>query len=308
MTIFWVRAMIAAVVVVLGVPVMGLGAPLFKPWINGVSPDEPQMQVQRHDADTFVIRQSIRTNFEGPFIYLLFGRDHVLLLDSGAGGLKIRPTIDHVIDQWLAEHGRASIPLIIAHSHTHGDHHQGDVEFHDRADTTIVGLYTTEVSDFFGISDWPQDIVKFDLGGRVLHVIPTPGHQASHIMIYDERTRWLLSGDTVCACRVAFPINQYPSYRESIDRVVAFTMSHPVSYVLGAHIEMTREPGKLIEDEAPSHPDERVLELPASVLTELQTALHAMGDTPKLEVHQNFVIFPLPPRPLPPASPAEPSG
>jgi hypothetical protein len=45
------------------------------------------------------------------------------------------------------------------------------------------------------------------------------------------------------------------------------------------------------------------LELPASVLPELQTALHAMGDSPKQEEHHDFVFFPLPPRPLPPASP-----
>jgi hypothetical protein len=38
-------------------------------------------------------------------------------------------------------------------------------------------------------------------------------------------------------------------------------------------------------------------------LTELKTAVHAMGDTPKQEPHRDFVIFPLPPRPLPPASP-----
>jgi hypothetical protein len=43
----------------------GAHSPLFKPWINGVSADEPQMQVQRYDDDTYVIRQSIRSNFEG---------------------------------------------------------------------------------------------------------------------------------------------------------------------------------------------------------------------------------------------------
>src|SRR5579864_4316290 len=69
---------------------------LFKPWINGVSPSEPQMQVQRFDEDTYVIRQSIRTNFEGPFLYLLFGKERALLIDTGAGGLKVRPTIDAV--------------------------------------------------------------------------------------------------------------------------------------------------------------------------------------------------------------------
>jgi hypothetical protein len=57
---------------------------LFKPWINGVLRDEPQMQVQRCDDDTYVIRQSIRTNFEGPFLYVLLGSDRVLLIDTGA--------------------------------------------------------------------------------------------------------------------------------------------------------------------------------------------------------------------------------
>ena len=62
-------------------------SPLFKPWINGVSSGETQMQVQRYDDDTYVIRQSIRTNFEGPFLYMLFGSDRALLIDTGAGGL-----------------------------------------------------------------------------------------------------------------------------------------------------------------------------------------------------------------------------
>jgi glyoxylase-like metal-dependent hydrolase (beta-lactamase superfamily II) len=302
MRAFWTLAMITVAVVL--APHEARAAPaLFQPWINGVSSAEGEMQVQRYDADTFVIRQSIRTNFEGPFLYLLFGRDRALLLDSGAGGLKIRPTIERVIAEWLAAHGRASIPLVIAHSHNHGDHHQGDVEFKDRSDTVVVGLYTTEVSGFFKIADWPNDIVKYDLGGRILDIIPTPGHQASHIMIYDERTRLLLSGDTLCACRLYVPLNQFASYRDSIDRVVAFTRDHPVSHILGAHIEMTRQPGELIVDEAPSHPDERVLELPASALTELRAAIRAMGDAPKQEPHHDFVIFPLPPRPLPPASP-----
>jgi len=277
--------------------------PLFKPWINGVSADEPQMQVQRYDADTYVIRQSIRTNFEGPFLYLLFGHDRVLLFDTGAGGLKIRPTIDGVIAQWLAEHHRASIPLVVAHTHSHGDHHQGDIEFKDRPDTVVVGLYRSQVAAFFGFKDWPNDIVRYELGGRMLDVIATPGHHPTHIMLYDERTRLLLTGDTICACRLYVPVNQWDVYRASIDRLVAFTKTHPVSHVMGAHVEMTREPGVLITDEAPSHPDEHVLELAPSVLTEVQAGVHAMGETPKQEPHADFVIFPLPARDLPPDSP-----
>jgi hypothetical protein len=55
----------------------GIG-PRFTHWIDGTAPSEPDTQVQRIDADTLVIRQSVKTNFEAPFLYLLFGKDRVL--------------------------------------------------------------------------------------------------------------------------------------------------------------------------------------------------------------------------------------
>jgi len=276
---------------------------LFKPWINGVSADELQMQVQRYDDDTYVIRQSIRTNFEGPFLYVLFGSDRALLIDTGAGGLTVRPTIDRVLAEWAARHRRTSVPLIVAHSHSHGDHHQGDAEFQNRPDTTVVGLYPKDVADFFKIADWPNQIVPYDLGGRVLDIIPTPGHQSAHIMIFDRKTRLLFSGDSLGPYRLYIPMNEAKTYRDSIDRVAAFTGDKHVSWILGAHIEMTTKPGELIPDEAASHPDEHVLEISYSNLPELQTALHAMGDTLVQQAHRDFVIFPKPAREQQPFAP-----
>ena len=279
---------------------------IFKPWINGVSADEPQMQVQRYDADTFVIRQSIRTNFEGPFLYLLFGKDRAFLIDTGAGGLKVRPTVDAVIADWLAKHHRASIPLIVAHSHSHGDHIQGDAEFRDRPDTTVVGIYPKQVADFFKIADWPHDIVSYDLGGRVLDIIPAPGHQAAHIFVFDRRTRLLFSGDSLGPYRLYFWGNTLQDYRDSIDRVAAFTKGKHVGWILGAHVEMTSG-GQLIPQAAASHPDEHVLEIPYAALPELQAALHAMGDKPVEQAHRDFVIFPMPARQqMPYAPPSSP--
>ena len=279
---------------------------LFKPWINGVSGDEPQMQVQCYNDDTYVIRQSIRTNFEGPFLYLLFGRDRALLIDTGAGGLKVRPTIDRVIAEWTARHRRSLMPLVVAHSHSHGDHHQGDDEFQDRPDTTVVGLYPKDVADFFKIVDWPNQLGSYELGGRVLDIIPTPGHQSAHIMIFDRSTRLLFSGDSLGPYRLYIPMNEAKTYRGSIDRVAAFTKDKHVSWILGAHIEMTTKPGELIPDEAPEHPDEHVLEIAYASLPELQTALHAMGDNVVQQAHRDFVIFPRPAREQQPFAPSSP--
>jgi len=270
--------------------------PPFAPWIAGTTASEPTTQTQRYDRDTYVIRQSIKTSFEAPFLYLLFGKDRVLLLDSGAGGTPIRPAVEAAIAQWLAEQHRTSIPLVVAHTHGHGDHHQGDAEFAGRADTTVVGLTAPEVATFFGISDWPRQIVAFDLGGRVLDVIPAPGHQPAHIILLDHRTRLLLTGDTLYPGRLYVPVNMFGDFRDSVDRVADFTRHKRVAWVLGAHIEMTTTPGKDLPD-SKSHPDEHRLELPYSDLLALKASVDRMGDKVARDVQPDFIITPAPARP-----------
>ncbi|MDB5702817.1 MAG: fold metallo-hydrolase [Sphingomonadales bacterium] len=280
-------------------PVAPTTAHPFAHWIDGTAASEPQIQVQRYDADTFVLRQSVRTNFEAPFLYLLFGQDRALLIDSGSGGLKIRPTIDALIAQWLARNHRKSIPLVVAHSHSHGDHHQGDSEFAGRPDTTVVGLKPEDVATFFGVAHWPDGIATYDLGGRALSIIPTPGHEPAHIMVYDPRTRLLFSGDMLYAGRLYVPTDQFAVFAASADRVAAFAKAHPIAMLLGAHIEMTNTPGKDYANEAATHPDEHSLELSASAPARLQAAVHRMNQTPVIGNEGDFIIYPRPPKPRP---------
>ncbi|ESZ87780.1 MAG: beta-lactamase [Blastomonas sp. CACIA14H2] len=266
-------------------------------WIDGTNGAEPVAQVQALDADTFVIRQSVKTNFEAPFLYLLFGRDKALLIDTGAQGGVIRPVVDRVIADWLAAHGRTSIPLVVAHSHAHGDHIAGDAAFRDRPETTLVGLKPADVAAYFGIQPWPSDIATFDLGGRALSIIPTPGHQAAAMMVYDPRLKILLSGDTLYPGRLYVPVNFLADNCASIDRLSAFARTHPIRAVLGAHIEMTREPGRDYAHEVLEHPNEHPLELPASEIAELRQGLRAKLDTPgQSQVHDRFIIVPVPAR------------
>lgn len=268
---------------------------LFKErWIDGTLPQEPEAQVQSLDGDTFVIRQSIKTNFEAPFLYLIFGRDKALLLDTGAEGGQMRPVVDRVVAKWLAANDRVNIPLVVAHSHSHGDHIAGDDAFRDRPDTTVVGLKAADVASFFGVADWPEGIATFDLGGRALNIIPTPGHQKAAIMVYDPRLRILLSGDTLYPGRLYVPVNFLSEERASIDRLAAFAAKHPVRAVLGAHIEMTRTAGRDYAHEVTAHPDEHSLELPAETIGELQAALKAPLDVPdRTEVRDRFIIYPV---------------
>lgn len=271
--------------------------PGFRPWINGTAPSEPQTQVQGIDADTFVIRQSVRTNFEAPFLYLLFGTDRALLLDTGAGGLTIRPTVDALIAGWLTSHHRSSIPLTVAHFHSHGDHHQGDADFAGRPDTTLVGLKPEQVAATFGITRWPVDTATYDLGGRALSIIPTPGHEPAHIMVHDRRTRLLFSGDMLYAGRLYVPTDQFATFIASADRLVAFARTHRIDAVLGTHIEMTTTPGKDYGFEAPAHPDEHELALPPGAIARLAAAAHRLADAPVISNEGDFILYPRQPRP-----------
>jgi glyoxylase-like metal-dependent hydrolase (beta-lactamase superfamily II) len=282
-------------------PAVGFAPPAaptlgFAPWIDGTTAAEPETQVQAIDADSFVIRQSVKTNFEAPFLYLLFGTDRALLLDTGSGGLKIRPVIDRLVADWQAKHGNRPIRLTVAHSHSHGDHHAGDAEFAHRPDTDVIGLAPAAVAKAFGVVDWPRGLGRIDLGGRVLNVIPTPGHEPSHIMIHDARTRLLLSGDMLYPGRLYVPLDKFDVFRASAGRLAAFARAHPIRALLGAHIEMTTTPGKDYPIEAPAHPLEHGLALAPSVIGELDVAASAAASPPVTDRHADFIIYPVPAR------------
>lgn len=271
--------------------------PRFLPWIDGTKADEPATQVQMIAADTAVIRQSVLTNFEAPFLYLLFGKDRALLLDTGAGNVSIRPVVDRLMADWQKKHKSRPLHLIVAHSHGHGDHHAGDSEFADRPNTTIVGLKPAEVSAVFGITEWPGKPARFDLGGRALDIIPTPGHEPAHIMVYDSRTRLLFSGDMLYPGRLYVPAGQFADFRASAERLATFAKAHRIKALLGAHIEMTDTPGQDYPMRAPTHPAERTLPLPPAAIEELRQALANAPAVPAIDRHGDFIVYPLPPRP-----------
>ena len=173
-------------------------------WIHGTrrgAPAEPPLQVHRFDEHTVILRQSKDVTYEAPFLYLLFGNERALLLDTGAvadpAKMPLRETVDGLIADWLASHPRPDYPLVVAHTHGHGDHVGGDGQFLDRPATTVVARELTAVQEFFGFTDWPRQTVQLDLGGRVLEVTGLPGHHAASIAVFDPWSGFLLTGDTV---------------------------------------------------------------------------------------------------------------
>ena len=54
-----------------------------------------------------------------------------------------------------------------------------------------------EVREFWNLDEWPEGVAPLDLGDRLIEVLPIPGHNGNSIALFDQRTRALLSGDSV---------------------------------------------------------------------------------------------------------------
>src|SRR5690606_23541766 len=143
-------------------------------------------------------------------------------------GIPIGAKTQEVIGEWLTRHGRESIDLVVAHTHGHGDHVAGNSQFTGMPSTVVVGNSQAAVKTFFGIDNWPEQIVEYDLGGRIVDVIPIPGHQSAHIAVYDRATGILMTGDTLYPGRLY--ISTFSQYVDSIDRMVEFTADKPLCW------------------------------------------------------------------------------
>ncbi|MCA9623425.1 MAG: MBL fold metallo-hydrolase, partial [Myxococcales bacterium] len=239
---------------------------------------------------TFILRQSLCTHFEAPFIYVLLGESMAFVQDTGTGNADVHGAVMAVVEGWASDHGLASLPVLVTHSHSHGDHVGGDGAFQGDPDTTVVGTSLAAVESAFGFQSWPDDHVSLDLGGRTLDVLAIPGHQTAHVAVYDRRHQLLLTGDTLYPGRLY--INDWPAYRNSVARMVGFVdEGNPVTWVLGTHIELAQS-GQDYALGAPTHPNEHPLELGYPVLLELHQATQAMGSSPSYQAHDDFIIFP----------------
>lgn len=254
---------------------------------------EPAFQAHRYDPHTYVLRQSKGLSAEAPFLYLLFGNDRAVLLDTGAVEKTVdnplRETVDGIVASWLEEYSRESYQLVVAHTHGHHDHVAGDGQFVDRPATTIVDRELDAMRAFFGFATWPDQVVQFDLGSRVLELIGTPGHQRASLTIYDPWSGFLLTGDNVLPGRIyAF---DFPAYLDSLERTVEFASTRRVTHVMGCHIEMTRRPGRDYPVGCTYQPDEPPLQMTVQQLIAVRDAARSIKDEPGAHAFDDFLIL-----------------
>ncbi|MBY8878789.1 MBL fold metallo-hydrolase [Actinacidiphila acidipaludis] len=261
-------------------------------WPSAKHDPAPEIQVHAFDESTLILRQNMSVHFEAPFLFLLFGSERALLIDTGAtedpAYFPLRRVVDEAVTDWLELHPRPGYGLVVAHTHGHGDHIAGDGQFTDRPDTVVVGPSPEAVRDFYGLAAWPEGSAEVDLGGRVVDVLPGPGHEPAATVFHDRRTGLLFTGDTLYPGHLY--IRDLPAYSATVDRLLAFCERHPVSHLLGCHVEMTTTPGDDYPRGTTHQPDEPPLQMSAGRLRDLRRALAETGGRPGVHRFDHFLL------------------
>lgn len=279
-------------------------APVCRPldvrWIHGsVSSKhntDPDIQAYWYDDDTVILRQNKAVHYEAPFLFLLFGTQRAMLLDTGATACEryfpLRAVVDDLIEMWLDRHSHddRSYELVVLHTHSHDDHVAGDAQFADRPNTTLVTADKASAWNYFGFAADPDATRTVDLGDRVLDVIATPGHDAAAVTFYDPWTGILFTGDTVYRGRLY--IVDWQAFSRTVDRLIEFCDSRPVTHIIGCHIEMTTTAGVDYPVLTTYQPDEPPLEMTVEHLHAVRSALLEAGPEPVRHVCDDFILWP----------------
>ena len=153
-------------------------------------------------------------HFQEIISFLIVGDTKALLWDTGMGIFPIMPIVKHL----------TQLSVIAVNSHSHFDHVGSNSEF-----DAVYGFVNKVSSDraancwkpsdsdenfypqaFEAGFDCPPDFVQagyklkevtdntvFDIGGRIWKVLHTPGHSSDSIVLYCEKEKLVLTGDTV---------------------------------------------------------------------------------------------------------------
>ncbi len=245
----------------------------------------PPLQVHQYEPQTYILRQSLCSTFEAPFLYLLIGTEEALLIDTGAVEDSPQMGLAKTVMDLLPGKGGRKIPLLVLHTHGHRDHRAADEQFAALRGVAVVPPEVADLRTALSLPQWPEGVAHIALGDRTVDIIATPGHQAAHLIFYDHRTALLFTGDFLLPGRLM--VDDLDAYRASAARLVAFLGDRPVSHVLGAHIELDAA-GELYPSGSQHHPNERALALDKADVLALPAALADFNGF--YARHEHFVV------------------
>lgn len=232
------------------------------------------LETHAYNARTFILRESLCATSEAPFMYLLIGSTTAMLIDDGDVADQTQMPLAQTVLGLLPGTGSSKMPLLVVHTHRHQDHRAGDAQLAHVPNVQVVGYDLDSVKRFYRFTDWPNGLAQIELGGRTVDVLPTPGHNETHVSFYDRNTALFFSGDFMLPGRLL--IDDAAAEQATAERVAAFVRERPVSAVLGGHVELDTA-GETFPWGSQYHPNEHTLAMTKDDLLALPAAVRAFN-------------------------------
>ena len=200
--------------------------------------------VEKIDAQTFAISEY--RHWEETHCYLLCGQDRAILIDTGLGVSNIKRVVDSL----------TALPVTVLTTHAHWDHIGGHgffdrIAVHEAEKDWITGNFPLPLKEVkeqltklpcalpeeFDLDSYrlfqgePQILLHdgdcFDLGGRTIRVLYTPGHSPGHCCFYEQERRYLFSGDLVYkgCLEASYPSTDPLLFYQSVKRLLELDVS-----------------------------------------------------------------------------------
>lgn len=225
-----------------------------------------ESNVELIGKDTFKITEG--KDAKAVYCYLLKGSEAAMLIDTGYGTIPI----DEIVKGQMGDIKKLYVVL----THGHVDHLGGTGLFEQvYMDTEDKETYIAHSNlDFRKIFIAEETVIKepaaiedigdisdifisdVDLGDRVISLIKTPGHSLGCVCFYDQRNKWLFTGDMCCKADVLLNMGYASSlegYLQSIEKILSFDFDatwpgHHAVPVFRETIEQFRDAAQLYLD------------------------------------------------------------
>ncbi len=208
--------------------------------------------------------------YEEVTAFLIVGTKRAVLFDTGLGVARIGDVVAKL----------TALPVTVLNSHTHFDHVGGNREFTDVRNLDVpfsranaLGEVEPELRDYakdtlaedrvcgalpagvttrtYAMPTWAasaavRDGERFDLGGRTVEVLQTPGHTPDSMCLLDAANGLLFTGDTFYTGEVFLwaPETDVAGYEASIPRLVK--LAPGLKRLLPAHGPPVAGPAQLL--------------------------------------------------------------